>query len=124
MSSIRYFLYIQNSNTRNSRNVTVDTKQLAELTAFATRYHLTIGDVIVDTRDQNRVNGPKFYEMLERIKRKEARGILAWSPHDLTQHLLDAAPLIRLIDTRCIKSLKFLTLGPHTRTRTKERGRN
>lgn len=50
---------------------------------------------------------PVFADMIERIKKGEAQGIIAWHPDRLSRNPMDAAQIIYLVDTGKIKDLKF-----------------
>ena len=50
---------------------------------------------------------PVFANMIERLKKGEAQGIIAWHPDRLSRNPIDAAQIIYLLDTKIIKDLKF-----------------
>ena len=50
-----------------------------------------------------------FGEMLDRIEKGEAQGILAWHPDRLARNSIDGGKIIYLLDTGKIKDLKFPT---------------
>lgn len=52
---------------------------------------------------------PIFNNMIERIKKGEAQGIIAWHPDRLSRNPIDAAQVIRLLDMGVLKDLKFCT---------------
>src|ERR1700679_2354158 len=50
---------------------------------------------------------PVFANMITRIKKGEAQGIIAWHPDRLSRNPIDAAEVIHLLDIGKIKDLKF-----------------
>ena len=50
---------------------------------------------------------PVFNEMLDRIEKGEASGIIAWHPDRLARNSLDGGRIIWLVDTGAIKELLF-----------------
>jgi len=50
-----------------------------------------------------------FGEMLKRIEKGEAQGILSWHPDRLARNSIDGGKIIYLIDTNKILDLKFPT---------------
>ncbi len=54
---------------------------------------------------------PVFTDMVARIKKGEAQGIIAWHPDRLSRNPIDAAALIYLLDKGELKDLKFCSYG-------------
>lgn len=52
-------------------------------------------------------NRPVFYEMLKRIDKGEAQGIIAWHPDRLSRNALDAAQVYDRVTEGVIKDLRF-----------------
>lgn len=50
---------------------------------------------------------PIFNAMIERVRRKEADGIIAWHPDRLARNSVDGGTLIYLLDQGILKDLKF-----------------
>ncbi|KKT87182.1 MAG: hypothetical protein A3J46_00200 [Candidatus Yanofskybacteria bacterium RIFCSPHIGHO2_02_FULL_41_11] len=50
---------------------------------------------------------PVFNEMIEKIKKGEIQGIVAWHPDRLSRNPIDAAQIIYLLDVGALKDLKF-----------------
>ena len=54
---------------------------------------------------------PVFNEMIERMEKGEASGILAWHPDRLARNSVDGGKIIYLVDTGVISEMKFPTFG-------------
>src|SRR3989344_5374580 len=52
---------------------------------------------------------PVFNEMMERMEKGEASGILAWHPDRLARNSVDGGKIIYLVDTGVISEMKFPT---------------
>jgi DNA invertase Pin-like site-specific DNA recombinase len=54
---------------------------------------------------------PIFSEMLRRIEKGEADGIIAWHPDRLARNSIDGGQIIYLLDTKKLKDLRFATFS-------------
>jgi len=54
---------------------------------------------------------PVFDAMLKRIAAGEAEGIVAWHPDRLARNSIDGGCIIYLLDTKCLKDLRFVTFS-------------
>ena len=54
---------------------------------------------------------PVFGEMLERMEKGEASGILAWHPDRLARNSVDGGKSSTFVDTGVISEMKFPTFG-------------
>jgi DNA invertase Pin-like site-specific DNA recombinase len=83
--------------------------QQQELKRYAEREKLQIVETKEEARSAKNLGRPVFNELLRRIERGEADGILAWHPDRLARNALDGGRVIQLLDTGNLKSLKFPT---------------
>ena len=75
--------------------------------AFAKQENLNIVDVFIEKQSAKISGRPIFGEMLKRIEKDEADGILAWHPDRLARNSVDGGQIIYLIDCGRIAALKF-----------------
>lgn len=108
---MNYFLYIRKSTDEDDRQVLLLEAQEVELNEFATREHLHIVDTFRESQTAKQPGRPLFNEMLARVERGEAEGILAWHPDRLARNSVDGGRIIFLVDSGKIKSLKSPTLN-------------
>src|ERR1035437_4565807 len=109
MSDKKYFIYTRKSTDTEDRRVRSLADQLAELRELAKKEQLDVVDVFIEKQTAKIPGRPIFAEMLERIEKGEASGILAWHPDRLARNSVDGGKVIYLVDTGVITDLKFPT---------------
>src|SRR3989344_454154 len=105
----KFFIYTRKSTDTEDRQVRSITDQLAELRELAKKEQLEIVDVFVEKQTAKIPGRPIFGEMIARIEKGEASGILAWHPDRLARNSVDGGKVIYLVDTAKITDLKFPT---------------
>src|SRR5256885_1910899 len=109
MSTVKFFLYTRKSTDTEDRQVYSIEHQTAELRELASRKNLDIVAELTENRTAKMPGRPVFNDMLARIKRGEASGIIAWSPDRLARNSVDGGQIIHFIDTGAIRDLQFPT---------------
>ncbi|MBI3442330.1 MAG: recombinase family protein [Candidatus Sungbacteria bacterium] len=102
-----YFLYARKSTDVEDKQVRSIEDQLAELRDFAKREGLNIIEEFIEKQSAKTPGRPIFNEMIARIERGEATGIVSWHPDRLARNSIDGGRIIYLVDTEKITSLKF-----------------
>ena len=105
----KYFLYIRKSTDEDDRQVLSLEAQETELRELAEKENLTIVDTFRESQTAKEPGRPIFNNMLDRIEKSEADGILSWHPDRLARNSVDGGKIIFLIDNEKIKFLKFPT---------------
>jgi len=105
----KFFIYTRKSTDDKDRQVRSISDQLSELKELAIKESLEIIDVFVEKQTAKIPGRPVFNEMMERMEKGEAQGILAWHPDRLARNSVDGGKIIYLVDTGIIKDLKFST---------------
>ena len=103
----RYFIYARKSTEGEDRQARSIPDQLAELRELARKENLTVVDVFTEQQSAKVPGRPIFNEMLDRIERGDASGILSWHPDRLSRNSMDGGRIIHLVDTKQIRELKF-----------------
>ena len=106
---MNYFLYIRKSTDEDDRQVLSLEAQEVELNEFAAREHLHISNTFHESQTAKEPGRPVFNDMLTRVERGEAEGILAWHPDRLARNSVDGGRIIFLVDSGKIKTLKSPT---------------
>ena len=106
---MRYFLYARKSSESEERQTLSIEAQLTELRQLATREHLEIAASFEEAKTAKDPGRTVFAEMLRKIERGEAEGILAWHPDRLARNSVDGGQIIYLLDTEKLKALRFPT---------------
>ncbi len=106
---MKYFIYARKSTDSEERQVLSIEAQLAELKEFAAKEKLEIVASLCEAKTAKEPGRTVFGEMLDRIEKGEAQGILAWHPDRLARNSIDGGRIIYLLDTGKLKDLKFPT---------------
>src|SRR3989339_615319 len=105
----KFFIYTRKSTDDKYRQVRSISDQLAELKSLALKEQLEVIDVFVEKQTAKIPGRPVFNEMIERMEKGEASGILAWHPDRLARNSVDGGKIIYLVDTGVIVEMKFPT---------------
>jgi hypothetical protein len=84
ITSKKFFLYARKSTDVEDKQVLSIEAQTTELRAFAKQENLNIIETFIEKQSAKIPGRPIFNEMIKRIERGEANGILAWHPFMLT----------------------------------------
>jgi DNA invertase Pin-like site-specific DNA recombinase len=108
--SQKFFLYARKSTDVEDQQVLSIEAQITELRAFARQEKLETVEEFIEKQSAKIPGRPIFNEMLNKIERGEANGILAWHADRLARNSVDGGCIIYLLDTEKLASLKFPTL--------------
>ena len=76
----KFFLYARKSTDVEDKQVLSIEAQIAELRTFAKQNNLFITETFIEKQSAKIPGRPIFGEMIKRIEKGEADGILAWHP--------------------------------------------
>lgn len=105
----KFFLYARKSTDEPDRQILSIEAQIIELKEFAAKEQLNIVQTFVESQTAKEPGRLIFNQMLDRIEKDGAEGILAWHPDRLARNSVDGGRIIYLLDTGKIQSLKFPT---------------
>ena len=104
---MKYIAYCRKSTDEKDKQVLSIDQQIAELKEFGLREHLEVIDFVTEAKTAKIPGREKFAEVLQKIEKGEAQGIVAWHPDRLARNSIDGGKVIYLIDTGKILDLKF-----------------
>lgn len=107
---MKYFIYCRKSSEAEDRQVLSIESQIAELQSkFAPDPEIEIVDVLEEAYSAKAPGRLVFDDMLKRIERGEANGIIAWHADRLARNSVDGGRIIYLLDNGKLKDLRFAT---------------
>jgi site-specific DNA recombinase len=107
---MRYFIYCRKSSEAEDRQVMSIESQLSALQrAFGGRPEIEIVGIYEEAFSAKAPGRPRLSEMLSRIERGDAEGIVAWAPDRLARNSIDGGRIVYLLDLGVIHDLKFAT---------------
>ncbi len=104
---MKYIAYCRKSTDEKDKQVLSIDAQIAELKEFAKKQNLEILDFVVESRTAKVPGRPLFNEILVRIEKGEAQGIVSWHPDRLARNSVDGGKIIYSLDTGKLVDLKF-----------------
>ena len=104
---IKYIAYCRKSTDEKDKQVLSIEAQIAELREFAKRDHFQIVDFVIEAKTAKSPGREQFNNVLKRIEKGEASGIISWHPDRLARNSIDGGKIIYLLDTGKLLDLKF-----------------
>jgi DNA invertase Pin-like site-specific DNA recombinase len=105
----RYFIYARKSTGSEDRQVRSIKDQLAEINVLLQKERCNVIDKFEESQSAMTKGRPTFNEMLDRVEKGEADGIIAWHPDRLARNAFDGGRIIDLLDEGKLRDLKFCT---------------
>ena len=105
--SQKFFLYARKSTDVEDKQVLSIDAQLTELRTFAREQNLDVVEEFIEKQSAKIPGRPIFGQMLKRVERGEANGIVSWHPDRLARNSIDGGQIIYLIDIGKLASMKF-----------------
>ena len=91
--TIKYFLYARKSSESEDRQMASIESQIKELTKIAKTRNLEIVETFAESMSAKAPGRPIFNEMMARIKKGEAGGIICWKINRLSRNPVDSGTI-------------------------------
>lgn len=109
MSLLKYFLYARKSSESEDRQVQSIEDQINKLKTLALQLKIEIVEIYEEAKSAKQPNNrPLFAEMLERIERGEAQGILCWQINRLSRNPVDSGTLQWMLQKGIVHSIQTI----------------
>ena len=104
---MKYIAYCRKSTDEKDKQVLSIEAQIAELKEFAKRSNLEVLEFVTEAKTAKVPGREQFADVLKKIERGHAQGILSWHPDRLARNSIDGGKIIYLLDTGKLLDLKF-----------------
>lgn len=98
-TKIKYFAYLRKSSDSEDRQVQSIEDQKREMLEYALKNNLEIIEYLEESCSAFTVGRPVFNNIVKRIKKGEANGILVWHANRVSRNPVDSGIIISLIDS-------------------------
>lgn len=95
---MKYFIYCRKSSEAEDKQALSNPAQLRELSEYAQTQGLIVIDSYQESKTAHKVGRPYFNEMLERIDKGEATGIIVWDESRIARNSMDGGKIIYMLD--------------------------
>ena len=102
---MRYFLYARKSTDKEDMQVLSIEAQLSELRLLAKREVLEVIAEFVEKQSAKQPGRPFFNEMIERVRKGEADGIICWKLDRLARNPVDSGQVSWLLQSEVLKHI-------------------
>lgn len=104
-----YFLYARKSSESEDRQVQSIDDQIDRLKELANRFGLNIKEIVTESKSAKKPDcRPIFSDMLQRIEKGEADGILCWQINRLTRNPVDSGKLGWMLQQGTLQSIQTI----------------
>ena len=107
---MKYFVYCRKSSESEDRQIlSIESQETELLRAFANAEGIEIAQVFYESFSAKSPGRKVFEELITRVEKGEAQGLIAWHPDRLARNSIDGGKIVYLLDRGLLKDLKFAT---------------
>ena len=103
MSDPRYFIYCRKSSEAEDRQVLSIESQVREIKELAAKQNLPVVEVLIEAKSAKEPGRPVFNQMMQRLYRGEAAGVICWKLDRLARNPVDGGAVIWAIKQHRIR---------------------
>ncbi|PCJ22015.1 MAG: hypothetical protein COA96_15045, partial [SAR86 cluster bacterium] len=103
--NIKYFIYARKSSESEDRQMESIRDQLKVLEGIAKRRGFKIVEIFQESKSAKNPGREQFIEMMDRINKGEANGILCWKLNRLARNTMDGGLLSHLLQNNVIQQI-------------------
>ncbi len=104
---MKYFIYARKSSESEDRQVQSIDDQLERLDKLAKELGLTVVDRLTESKSAKQPNNrPVFEDMIQRIRKGDAEGILCWQINRLSRNPVDSGTIQWLLQKEILQSVR------------------
>ncbi len=108
-TKIKYFLYARKSSESEDRQVQSIEDQINRLKDLATDLNISIKEILTEAKTAKKPDcRPVFSNMLERIEKGEAQGILCWQINRLSRNPIDSGKIGWMLQQNILQSIQTI----------------
>ncbi len=110
-NTIKYFLYARKSSESEDKQMASIDSQIAELQKIAMAQGLQIVDTLSESRSAKAPGRPVFNDMMARIHKGEADGILCWKLNRLARNPIDGGQISWALQQSVVRHIQTFGRG-------------
>ena len=106
MKKDKYFIYCRKSTEEDDRQVLSIESQIRELTDLAKKLNLPVADILTESKSAKAPGRKVFNDMLKRIYKGEAQGIISWKLDRLARNPMDGGKISWMLQQEIIRHIQ------------------
>lgn len=111
---MKYFIYARKSSEGEDKQVTSIPDQIEECMKLAEIHNLNVVDVISESKSAKEPGRKKFNEMMERIEKGEASGVITWQLNRIARNPVDGGAFIWAVQKKQIQHVQTFGQSYHS----------
>lgn len=102
----KYIIYCRKSSESEDRQMASIEDQISEMNKIASNLNIDVVEVLTESQSAKQPGRPIFNQMLEKIHRGEANGILCWKLNRLARNPIDGGQISWMLQQNIIKKIQ------------------